>query len=250
MNFSKEGKTIEQIAEILIDEEITQEEAIEFVDELINNQVLVSELEPNVSGDNFLDIIITILGRREIKNEAEVLISIKNKLIELDQNISNPISKYAEIEELIKFFAIEYEPKYLFQTDLYNKALFHLPFEWKKKLKKDISFLNKITLSQRKSEFSKFKKAFSERFETQELPLLYVLDNEVGIGYKQNVAAKGVHPYLEDLIFPASQKNQNKNIEFTSVHQILNEKVREALLDNQYTIKLTDEDFKDFDEKW
>ncbi|UCA58268.1 lantibiotic dehydratase family protein [Chryseobacterium rhizoplanae] len=250
LNFSKEGKTIQQIAEILIDEQITQEEAIEFVEELIDNQVLVAELEPNVSGNDFLDGIISVLNKIEAKEEVEILILMKNKLDELDQNVSNPISRYAEIEESIKSFAIEYEPKYLFQTDLYNKALFHLPFEWKKQLKKGISFLNKITLNQKKNEFSKFKKAFNERFETQELPLLYVLDNEVGIGYKQNVSSKGIHPYLEDLIFSASQKNQNKNIELNSVHQILNEKVQEALLNNQYTINLTDEDFKDFEEKW
>ncbi|PRA97542.1 lantibiotic dehydratase [Chryseobacterium sp. MYb7] len=250
LNFLKEGKTKQQIAKILIDEEITQEEAIEFVEELINNQVLVSELEPNVSGNDFLDEIISVLNKIEAKDEAEILISIKNKLNELDQNISNSTSRYAEIEELIKSFVIEYEPKYLFQTDLYYKTLFHLSFEWKKKLKKGISFLNKITLSQRESEFSKFKKAFNERFEEQELPLLYVLDNEVGIGYKQNVFAKGIHPYLEDLIFPVLQKHPNKNIELTSVHQILNEKVQEALLDNKYSIELSDEDFKDFEEKW
>ncbi|WNI34774.1 lantibiotic dehydratase family protein [Chryseobacterium sp. SG20098] len=250
LNFSKEGKTIQQIAEILINEKITQEEAIEFVEELLDNQVLISELEPNVSGNDFLDEIISVLNKIEAKDAAEILISIKNKLNELDQNISNPISRYAEIDELIQSFAIEYERKYLFQADLYNKALFHLPLEWKKKLKKGISFLNKITLSQREGEFSKFKKAFSERFEGQELPLLYVLDNEVGIGYKQNVSSKGIHPYLEDLIFPASLKNQNKNIELTSVHQILNEKVQEALFENQYSIELSDEDFKDFEENW
>lgn len=250
LNFSKEGKTIRQIAEILVDEEISKEDAVEFVEELINNQVLVCELEPNVSGNDFLDTIISILGEREIKKEAEILILIKIKLNELDQNISNSISKYAEIEELIKSFAVEYEPQYLFQTDLYNKTLLHLPLEWKKQLKKGVSFLNKIALNQSENEFSKFKKAFNERFETQEVSLLYVLDNEVGIGYKQNVPPKGIHPYLEDLIFPLSHKKHNKNIEFTAVHEILNEKIQEALLDNHYTIELTDEDFKDFDEKW
>ena len=250
LDFAKEGKTTQQIAEILIDKEITQEEALEFLEELIDNQVLISELEPNVSGNDFLDTIIAVLNRIEVKNEAEILISLKNKLDELDQNINNPISRYAEIEELIKSFAIEYEPKYLFQTDLYNKALPHLPFEWKRQLKKGISILNKITLGQRENEFSKFKKAFNERFETQELPLLYVLDTEIGIGYKQNVAVKGIHPYLEDLVFPVLQKHQNKSIELTSVHQILNEKVQEALLYDQYSIELSDEDFKDFEEKW
>lgn len=245
LDFSKHGKTIGDIAGIMINNEITNNEAAEFVEELIDNQVLISELDPNVSGQDFLDEIISVLDNIGAKNEAEILISIKYKLNELDQNIGNPISKYIEIEKFIKSFAIEYQPKYLFQTDLYKKDLFDLSFEWKKQLKKAIGFLNKITLDQKENEFSKFKKAFSERFETEEVPLLYVLDNEVGIGYKQNVSAQGIHPYLEDLIFPASQKNQNKNIELNSVHQILNEKVQEALMDNQYSIELCDEDFKD-----
>ncbi|WP_326984189.1 lantibiotic dehydratase family protein [Chryseobacterium sp. MYb264] len=250
LNFSKKGKTLQEIGDILINDNITKEEAIEFVEELIENQVLVSELEPNVSGDDFLDSIITILEKRKIKAEAEILISIKNKLNELDQNIHNSIFKYIEIEELIKSFSIEYESQYLFQTDLYNKTLFSLSSEWKRKLKKGISFLNKLNLNQRESEFSKFKKVFSERFETQELPLLYVLDNEVGIGYKQNIHSKGIHPYLEDLVIPYSQKKPNKNIELTPISVKLNEKLQEALLDNQQTIELTDEDFKDFEENW
>jgi hypothetical protein len=250
LNFSKQGKTIGDIASVLVNNEITKNETKEFVEELIDNQVLISELEPNVSGNDFLDKIISVLDKIGTKNETEILISIKNKLSELDQNISNPISKYGEIEELIKSFAIEYEPKYLFQTDFYNKALFHLPFEWKKQLKKGIIFLNKITSEQKENDFSRFKKAFYERFETQEVPLLYVLDTEIGIGYKQNVSSKGIHPYLEDLPLPVSQKNQNKNLELTSVLIILNEKLQEALLDNQYSIELTDEDFIGFEESW
>lgn len=250
LDFSKHGRTLEDIAGIIINNEITKNEAAEFVEELIDNQILVSELEPNVSGQDFLDEIISVLYNIGAKNEAEILILIKYKLNELDQNIGHPLSKYIEIEKFIKSFAIEYQPKYLFQTDLYNKDLFDLSFEWKKQLKKAIGFLNKITLNQRENDFSKFKKAFNERFETEEVPLLHVLDNEAGIGYKQNVSAKGIHSYLEDLIFPASQNNQNKNIEFTAFQQILNEKVQEALLDNQYSIELCDEDFKDFEEKW
>ncbi|MDV7697834.1 lantibiotic dehydratase family protein [Chryseobacterium soli] len=250
LDFSKQGKTIQQIAEILIDEEITKEEVIEFVEELIDNQVLVSEFEPNVSGNDFLDTLIFVLNRIDAKVEIEKLALIKEKLGELDKNIGNPIFLYAEIEELIKTFKTEYEQKYLFQTDLYNESGFTLPSNWKKELKKGISFLNKITLEQRQTEFSEFKKAFYERFETEEVPLLYVLDTEIGIGYKQNVSTKGIHSYIEDLMLSSSKKNQHKNIQLTSVHMILNEKLQEALLDNQHSIELTDEDFRDFEESW
>ncbi|REC77116.1 lantibiotic dehydratase [Chryseobacterium elymi] len=250
LELSKEGKTLQQLAETLIDNEITQEEALEFIEELIDNQVLISELEPNVSGKDFLEVIISVLQRIKAEKEMHILISVKNKLTELDQNIGNPVSKYAEIEGLIKSFDTEYEQKYLFQTDLYSESQCVLPNYWKKEIKKGISFLNKINKIQKNNHLKKFKKAFNERFETQEMPLLYVLDAEVGIGYKQDAFTKGLHSYLEDLQLSISKKDQNLHIELSPVYTILNEKLQNALLENQYKIELSDRDFKDFEENW
>lgn len=250
LNFSKQRKTISQIAEVLISEEITHEEAKEFLEELIDNQVLVSELEPNVSGGDFLDTLIAVLSRIEAKNETAVLISIKNKLTELDVNIGNQVSLYLEIEDLIKSFQTDYEQKYLFQTDLYFKEEFTISTHWKQEIKKGLSFLNKITLLNKDTSFEHFRKAFYERFETQEMPLSYVLDAEIGIGYLQNKSVKGIHPYLEDLKLPNTQKKQNLHIQITPFQKILNEKLQEASLENRFTITLDDDDIKDFEEKW
>jgi len=250
LEFSEEGKTITQIVKILINEEITENEAIEFVDELIENQVLVSEIEPNVSGKDFLDTLIAVLNRINAKGETEILLSIKTKLNKIDQQLGNSVLLYSEIEDLIKSFEINYEKKFLFQTDLYSVDFFTLSPNWKRKLKEGISFLNKISLLQKDTQFEKFKKAFNERFETQEMPLAYVLDAEVGIGYKQNVQAKGVHHYLEDVKLPVSAKNQALTIEFSRVHVVLNEKLQMALQKNKTIIELLDDDFKDFEEKW
>lgn len=248
--FSKQGKTIGDIACILINSEITEDEAIEFVEELIDNQVLVSELEPNVSGNDFLQTIISVLHRIGAKAETKFLLSIQNKLEELDESIGNPLSKYLEIEELIKSVATEYEQKYLFQTDLYNTDEFRLSNRWKKELKKAISFLNKLTLFNKDTHISAFKKAFSERFESEEVSLTMVLDTEIGIGYRQNHTAKGIHPYLEDLPIPYSLEKKNLTIHLTPVQKILNEKLQDALLDSGYIIELSDEDFKGFQENW
>jgi hypothetical protein len=217
---------------------------------LIDNQVLVSELEPNVSGRDFLDTLISVLSRIEAKNETSVLISIKNKLTELDLKIGNQVSLYSEIEDLIKSFKTDYEQKYLFQTDVYFKDEFTISSHWKKEIKKSLSFLNKVTLQSKDTTFEHFKKAFYERFETQEMPLSYVLDTEIGIGYLQNNGVKGIHPYLEHLKLPSSQKKQNLHIQITPFQKILTEKLQEALLENQFTIILNDDDVKDFEEKW
>lgn len=250
LNFSKQGKTISQIGEILISDEINHEESKEFLEELIDNQVLVSELEPNVSGCDFLDTLISVLSRIEAKNETAVLISIKNKLAELDLKIGNQVSLYSEIEDMITSFKTDYEQKYLFQTDVYFKDDFTISAHWKKEIKKGLSFLNKITLISKDTPFEHFKKAFYERFETQEMPLSYVLDTEIGIGYLQNTSVKGIHPYLEDLKLPSSQKKQNLHIQITPFQKILNEKLQDALLESQFIITLNDDDIKDFEEKW
>ncbi|AZA53292.1 lantibiotic dehydratase family protein [Chryseobacterium sp. G0201] len=250
LHFSKEGKTILQIAKTLVNNEISLQDASEFIEELIENQVLVSELEPSVSGDDFLEVIISVLKRIGAEKETSTLISIKEKLLELDLKIGNPISVYTEIEKLIQSFQTEYEQKYLFQTDLYFQNEFQLPNYWKKELKQGFCFLNKMCLLQKDTSLEKFKKAFNERFEGEEVPLSYVLDTEVGIGYRQEVQSKGVHPYLDDLQLPFSKNVHDLTIKINPVHKILNDKLQEALFENQSVIKLNDEDFKDFEENW
>lgn len=250
LNFSVQGKTMLQIAKCIIDDDITQEEAIEFIEELIDNHVLVSELEPIVSGSDFLEMMISVLNRIGARNENEFLVSVQRKLKELDQNIGNSTSSYTEIEKLIQSFDVEYKSNHLFQTDLYCKEIVSLSSFWKKELKQVISFLNKISLPQKETHLEKFKKTFYERFETQEVSLSYALDTEVGIGYRQDTAIKGLHPYLEDLELPLPRVKSNINIELDPIQQILNEKLQEALTENQYEIELSDEDFKDFEENW
>lgn len=250
LDLSKQGKTINTLVETLVSQEVSKEEAKEFLDELIDNQVLVSELEPNVSGCDYFDTIICVLNKIEAKNEVEILIKVKEKLNQLDLNIGNSTSLYSEIESLIKSFETDYEQKYLFQTDLYFKGEFTISNHWKKEIKKGLIFLNKINLLSKDTPIEHFKKAFYERFETQEMPLSYVLDTEVGIGYRQNITAKGIHPYLEDLKLPSSQKKQDLHIQLTPFQRKLNEKLQNALLENQFTISLNDDDIKDFEEQW
>ncbi|ATL43778.1 lantibiotic dehydratase family protein [Elizabethkingia sp. HX WHF] len=249
LDCSNEGKTIQELSNILINDDITEEEAIIFINELIDNQVLVSELEPNVSGGDFLENIITSLIRIDAKNEVEVLKSIKAKLNDIDQKIGNPVSVYAEVENLIKLFNTEYDQKYLFQTDLYSTDKFILPSHWKTELKQGISFLNKITSLQKDTHLRKFKNAFYERFEGREVSLSYALDNEIGIGYRQDIITKGLHTYIEDLKVSSSEESTLK-IELNLFQQVLNRKIQQNLISGQNKIELLDEDFKDFKENW
>lgn len=247
---SKEGKIIDELSSVLINEEISLEEAREFIYELIENQVLVSELEPNVAGNDFLASIISILEKIEAKKERDLLVDIKIKIQQLDLNFGNLENEYAEIEELINNLNLEYDKKYLFQTDLYYDNEIKLSYHWKRQLKKGISFLNKITVPYRETALEKFKEAFYERFENEEISLSFALDTEIGIGYLQNITTKGVHPYLEDLVLPSSKQKKELQIKLNPIHIVLNQKLQNAYWNNDYVIKLSEDDFNDFEENW
>lgn len=77
---SKEGKSIEFLTKPLVNSEITEHDAREYIQELIENQLLISEIEPNVSGRDFLDTLISTFRRIEIKEEMLTLLSIKLEL--------------------------------------------------------------------------------------------------------------------------------------------------------------------------
>lgn len=246
---SESGKTIKELARTLITEDISESEAVDYVNELITNQILVSELEPTVSGIDFLDSIISILNRINAFKERDFLTCIQNRIKELDVNLGNPTSAYSEIEKLIRNTEIEYEQKYLFQTDLYYQNAASLSYIWKKQLKKGISFLNKITLPNKNTHLEKFKTAFLDRFDTQEVSLAYALDTEVGIGYIQNLTSQSLHSYLDDLKIPSNAK-QDLKIELDEIRAILNRKLQSAYLQKCFTIQLTDKDFEKFEENW
>lgn len=246
---SESGKTIKELARTLITEDISESEAVDYVNELITNQILVSELEPTVSGIDFLDSIISILHRINAFKERDLLTCIQNRIKKLDVNLGNSASVYSEIEKLICNTGIEYEKKYLFQTDLYYQNSVSLSYIWKKQLKKGISFLNKITLPNKNTHIEKFKTAFLERFEHQEVSLVYALDTDVGIGYRQDLKPQSLHSYLDDLKIPSNSK-QDLEIKLDEVRIILNRKLQSAYFKKNYSIQLTDKDFKQFEENW
>lgn len=246
---SESGKTIKELARTLITEDISESEAVDYVNELITNQILVSELEPTVSGIDFLDSIISILHRINAFKERDLLTCIQNRIKKLDVNLGNSASVYSEIEKLICNTGIEYEKKYLFQTDLYYQNSVSLSYIWKKQLKKGISFLNKITLPNKNTHIEKFKTAFLERFEHQEVSLVYALDTDVSIGYRQDIKPQSLHSYLDDLKIPSNSK-QDLEIKLDEVRIILNRKLQSAYFKKNYSIQLTDKDFKQFEENW
>ncbi len=248
---AKSGKKVEELSSLLVNDEISEEEAQGYINQLIDNQILVSELEPSVTGKDFLIQICKTLTKL---NDTEALVNQINYfqrfLNQIDQVVGNPVDAYKKSTQEIKKLDVEFEPKFLFQTDMYPKALkSELDMRFAYKTKRVLSLLNKISLPQKNSNLQQFKNAFTKRYETREIPLAKALDIEIGIGYLQNQTDADYKPFLEDLSIP-EQKEEHQKIVWNPVHEILHKKLIKVKEDRKYILELHDHDVEHLHENW
>lgn len=98
---AQNGELISNLIEILIDKDVCIEEARDFINELIDSQVLVSELEPSISGDEFtnqlLDVLKNISSKSDIYKSIKSIESLLNKLD--NSEIGSDIGIYEEVKK-------------------------------------------------------------------------------------------------------------------------------------------------------
>jgi len=248
---SQGGASILDLASLLVSDEITIDEASSYINELIDSQVLISELEPTVTGDDFLSRIIQILSKfPELEQYTNILKNVNQKLNEINKlPIGINIQHYKELADLLKSFDTKYELKYLFQADMLNAIQ---DFTITEKVTNDIfagiEFLNKITKPS-KTNLTVFRDAFSERYETREIPLLQALDIESGIGYLQGAQDSDITPLLDNLFLGGKAANE-MDVKWNELQNIIYYKYIDAISKKQTEIQLLDADFKNFKVNW
>lgn len=249
---AKQGLSINELSQCIVDSEITEEESKGFIDELVESQLLVSELEPSVSGPEFLDQILQVLNKlNKVDHLLAILKNVDYQLKTIDKQIGNSIESYIEISKKLEQLKTKFELNYLFQTDLYvNTETANLDISMIESLKNGISLFNKISLPPKENFLNKFKEAFYERFEEKEVSLSKVLDTEMGIGYKQDHIPTDISPLIDGLRLPQTNENTTYDIKWSAVYAIFQKKLFKALENKESTIKINDKDFKAFEENW
>lgn len=249
------GDSRATLAELLVDEEITIEEARGYIQELIDNQVLVHSLEPALTGPEFIEQIMTVL--RSLPGAAsvyQVLVQTRETLAAIDRApLGETVERYSPLAEELKQLGTAYELKFLFQTDMVKPVR---TCSVERRLVDDIlsglTLLNRLTPPARETNLNRFRDAFLERYEQREVPLLEVLDTEMGIGYLQgNEGAGDVAPLVDDLALPGAPGNRAaQTIPWSGVDSFLFGKYRKALVEKALEVIITDEEVADFPLRW
>ncbi len=251
---AKEGSRLHELAEIVVEEDITIEDATFFIEELVNSQLLVNELEPAITGEGNFKQLLKVL--EQIPEIEDIYIKLKKIDLLLNNIDTNPVGEtqdyYNQIIEIVKELKTEFEIKFLFQSDMVKPTI-------KSTLSKEIIddiyeglvLFNKLTPKQsNNTTLSEFAKSYYERYEGQSMPLLKVLDTELGIGYKQNSGLEGdINPLIDDIGVP-QVSNNSIDIQWNGIQSVLHKKFLTAYSEKKTEIEITDKDFEKIKPNW
>ncbi|WP_422080481.1 lantibiotic dehydratase family protein [Ulvibacterium sp.] len=247
------GALLLDLANVLVSDEITIQEASSYIEELVDSQLLISELEPSVSGPEFLTQICSVLEK--LDNAKDVLCALQGaekRMLLIDSTMGNDPDEYLNLTKSLKELGTDFDIKFMFQTDValgikantLNESVIN-------DVKKGLILLNRISIPPQETFLSKFKEAFYERYEEREVPLAAALDVEVGLGYVQNQGSGDINPLVDGIVLPERDSRQSiVDIKWTVINSIFQKKLNKAFRENAYTITLDDMDFQEYEVNW
>jgi thiopeptide-type bacteriocin biosynthesis protein len=242
------GARVEDLVETLVaadpDGEVTPEEARAFVHELIDSQILVSDLSTPVTGPEAIHDLIEQLGRHATTREAaERLARVRDALAALDAGGPGALpDRYQEVAETLRELPTSVEMSRLFQLDMVKPgdapALSAAVVE---EALRGLEILWRLAGSPPQEALDRFRSDFSDRYESREVPLLEALDEEIGIGFeKAGDAGAEASPLLRGMALARPAGEQTTS--WGRRQAVLLAKLEEALARGERQIEITSDD--------
>jgi lantibiotic biosynthesis protein len=244
--------TIAELADALADadSDITIDEAESFVRELVDSQILVSDLAPGITGREPIEDLLDRLSRHPAAELVRRrLLECRTALAELDESgVGNETERYLAIARTLESLSIPIEPARLFQVDLVTAGdSVVLGSEPLDEILRSVDVYHRLFGfgGEPHAALERFRNAFLARYETREVPLVEALDEDVGIEFHMVGRSSGRAPLLEGLGFPSAEAVAS---EWSHTQRLLYRKLVETLAAGGEEIVLTPEDLEDLDQ--
>jgi hypothetical protein len=245
---AREGATAPEIARALVesDPEVDLEEAIGFVDVLIDSHILISDLEPAVTGrepiHELIDALAAIPGVDAEKSALERVRHILAGIDEIRPFVPQD-DAYAEIERELETTGTSADRQHLLQVDMQlGLGRATLNERIVPELVRAATFVMQYCPQPDDVYMSEFCRRFEKRYERAEVPLLEVLDEDSGIGFGQ-LSAEGndPEPMLAGVNLPRARKQAIGRM-WGAFEEVLLRKL-DAMVPGQIEIQVDVDDF-------
>lgn len=249
LQMGPEGQMLPDLVSSLTDQESERVAATDFIEELVAAQVLVSELEPTVTGPEFFHHVQAIINRlaREVPEPdlqalAIVVEQVRHELSELDGRIPNAITDYQRLATTMEALGVPMEAGRVLQTDVMHGLApgepATLDAALQKTLREGLDVLTYLAPPSPEGRLADFTRRFHARYEEQEVELLAALDNESGLSYA-NSSTSRYSALVYDLAVEGPSAGSERARPQSPVHQFLRQKLHEASSQQHYSVDVT-----------
>jgi len=235
----QEGATVNELLNDLIefDSDLSVPEASEFINSLIVNQLLVSELEPTITGPEFYN---SLVDKLKTYGPSRTIYKVLEQVKQLLARQEDGVEGYEIIATLINQLIPNTSVKDLVQVDMFRECEHNtINRHWVDDLTNHILQLFYLSDEYVIEDIEDFKKKFLKRYEYREIPLMEVLDPELGIGYAEYVpGTTDVGPFETINI----KKSELPNVKWNSFMRYKLSKYADAIKNNKREIVIEQED--------
>ncbi|QKZ11296.1 lantibiotic dehydratase [Spirosoma sp. KUDC1026] len=234
------GVTLTALQQSLIDMGVAPDHAQTYLEQLIENQLLVFEIEPTLTGPDYLHLLIgkiaSLAGTDLLTSQLQVLRQF------LDQQ-DNRLAAYQQIRGWLQQRGYAATNATTVQVDtFFPDAQHQLSNRVVQQLEKTIEKLAVLSKPIVCPDLDTFKHRFYHRYEDEEVSLALALDHEAGVGYgHQSALGVGYAPMIDDLALttPATSSQAASDSWWQS---FLLDKFTQTLRNQQSELLLTDVD--------
>ncbi len=244
------GATIDTVIQNTILHQYPLADAVEFVESLIQEQLLVAELNLTLSGTPNLDRIIAILTNIPADDPTTEVLSwlhqLKAALVDLENAAAADFNTcYTNIKELLQQQEIPVRKVFL-QAEAFANESFALPSSVGSSLLNAIELLGMLNPNFYIPSLAESKRKFLEKFESQAIPLLTMFDPECGIQPDETAAQIENALLSKDILVMLHKKNTGGNSTVDEAKDLIRKKVWQAWSEKRYTVHLAMSDFSGF----
>lgn len=208
LHLAEGGIRHQEIVAYLKSKGYTTSESEGYVELLTRHQLLVDELFPSVTGQDYFMKMIRILKESSTgSSQTEPLEKVLSLINRIDaEPIGRPVSYYQTVIDTLRKIPFEMKPQRIFRTDLWiSTSRCELPSGISEKVLQGVDILNRLTIRQLPPWLLRFRKRFLQRYGAGEIPLLLALDSDIGVGYDPVEMTSDVAPFLEDFTWKAPE---------------------------------------------
>ncbi|NQY64174.1 MAG: lantibiotic dehydratase [Alteromonadaceae bacterium] len=203
-----------------LDADITEDDAREFIRDMIDADVLEVVLPISITNSGCCDGFIDAFHRYGLVDEAKTIRDSQLLLANLDRGLGQHCALYREIPNLLSSLPIDVNENTCIQTDLWHDVPdLKISQAFVSRITTDLDDLaGLITISSFINEgLDVFKNRFVERYGGHAVSLLEVLDDENGIGFSNQSDVDT--PLIDGIAF--NEKLNNENTRWNSVDRLI-----------------------------